>query len=264
VAIQAGGIELGLALNTASFNKSIKTANNSVKNFVNGVSSAGSSVSGLSKGLTGVGVAAGATGYALIRMSKAAFQVAADVAEMNVAMEAVGKSTGIGGAAIKGAAKDIRKMGIEMKASQEIALLFVKGKMDLAKADDLARVAQDLAVISQSNSTETAQTLTYAIQNGNSQLLKSAGITKYASEAYASYARELKISHAAPENLILYTDGSSDPSRTPIHAVGAVLLVPALSLVLHTMCQVPIDVVASWLPSGQHIHLVELFACRLP
>ena len=149
MAIQAGGIELGLALNTASFNKSIKTANNSVKNFVNGVSSAGSSVSGLSKGLTGVGVAAGATGYALTRMSKAAFQVAADVAEMNVAMEAVGKSTGIGGAAIKGAAKDIRKMGIEMKASQEIALLFVKGKLDLAKADDLARVEQDLAVLSQ-------------------------------------------------------------------------------------------------------------------
>ena len=197
MAIQAGGIELGLALNTASFNKSIKTANNSVKNFVNGVSSAGSSVSGLSKGLTGVGVAAGATGYALTRMSKAAFQVAADVAEMNVAMEAVGKSTGIGGAAIKGAAKDIRKMGIEMKASQEIALLFVKGKLDLAKADDLARVAQDLAVLSQSNSTDTAQTLTYAIQNGNSMLLKSAGITKYASEAYAQYARELKISQTA-------------------------------------------------------------------
>ena len=197
MAIQAGGIELGLGLNTSSFNKSIAQANNSVKSFVGGVTSAGSSVGNFSKGLTGAGVAAGAMGYSLIRMSKAAFQVAADVAEMNVAIDAVGKSTGIGGAAIKGAAKDIRKMGIEMKASQEIALLFVKGKLDLAKADDLARVAQDLAVISQANSTDTAQLLTYAIQNGNSQLLKSAGITKYASEAYAQYARELKISQTA-------------------------------------------------------------------
>ena len=197
MAIQAGGIELGLGLNTSGFNKSIAQANRSVQTFVGGVTSAGSSIGGFSKVLTGAGVAAGAMGYGLIKMGKAAFAVAADVAEMTVAIDAVGKSTGIGGAKINQAAKDIRKMGIEMKASQEIALLFVKGKLDLAKADDLARVAQDLAVISQSNSTDTAQLLTYAIQTGNSQLLKSAGITKYASEAYAQYARELKISQTA-------------------------------------------------------------------
>ena len=197
MAIQAGGIELGLGLNTSGFNKSITQANRSIQSFVGGVTSAGSSVGGFSKVLTGAGVAAGAMGYGLIKMGKAAFQVAADVAEMTVAIDAVGKATGVGGDKINDAAKAIRAMGIEMKASQEIALLFVKGKLDLAKADDLARVAQDLAVISQSNSTDTAQLLTYAIQTGNSQLLKSAGITKYASEAYAQYARELKISQNA-------------------------------------------------------------------
>jgi hypothetical protein len=111
---------------------------------------------------------------------------------MNVAMEAVGFSTGIGGKKIKDAANKVRSMGIEMKASQEIAMLFVKSNINLAQAHEMARVAQDLAVISQSNSTETARTLVYAIQTGNSMLLKSAGITKYASEAYSQYARELK------------------------------------------------------------------------
>ncbi len=136
------------------------------------------------------GTVAGLT-TSLVLMSRKAFAVAADVSEMNVAIGAIGKSSGYGATNIRQAAESIRGMGIEMKAAQEIALLFVKGNMDLSKAAKMARVAQDLAVISQANSTQTAQTLAYAIQTGNSRLLKSAGITKYASEAYDEMAASL-------------------------------------------------------------------------
>ena len=138
-----------------------------------------------------VGVAVGIAGLALIKFSHSAFGVAADVAEMNVAMEAVGKSSGVGGKALQDAAVAVRKQGIEMKASQEIALLFVKSNLDLADASKLARVAQDFAVLSQRNSTDVAKTLAYAIQTGNSMLLKGVGITKYAGEAYSEYATKL-------------------------------------------------------------------------
>ena len=192
MAVQAGQVQVGLQLSTSQFTKGMQQATQSVNNFVSHVGSAGKQTSLFGSAATKAGVAVGALGFTLAKFAKQSFGVAADVNEMNVAMEAVGFSTGIGGKAIKDAANKVRSMGIEMKASQEIAMLFVKSNINLAQAHEMARVAQDLAVISQSNSTETARTLVYAIQTGNSMLLKSAGITKYASEAYSQYARELK------------------------------------------------------------------------
>ena len=143
------------------------------------------------KALTLLGASAGIAGYAIVRYGKEAFGVAAKVSELKVAIDAVGKSTGLGAAAINNAAKAIRKNGIEMDAAQNIALKFAQNNLDLSKAADVARVAQDLAVISQKNSTETAELLTRAIQTGSSILLKSAGISRYASEGYAKYAKTL-------------------------------------------------------------------------
>jgi hypothetical protein len=143
------------------------------------------------KGLVALGAAAGAAGYAIIRYGKDAFGVAAKVSELKVAIDAVGKSTGIGATVINNAAKAIRKNGIEMDAAQNIALKFAQNNLDLSKAAGVARVAQDLAVISQKNSTDTAELLTRAIQTGSSILLKSAGISRYASEGYAMYAKTL-------------------------------------------------------------------------
>ena len=168
---------------------------NTAKSITNGTNAMGSSLqhttnasNAFAESAVKIGVAVGAAGVALISFSRRAFAVAADVAEMNVAMEAVGKSSGVGGKALTDAATAVRKQGIEMKASQEIALLFVKSNLDLADASKLARVAQDFAVLSQRNSTDVAKTLAYAIQTGNSMLLKGVGITKYAGEAYSEYA----------------------------------------------------------------------------
>jgi hypothetical protein len=143
------------------------------------------------KALVAVGAAAGVAGYAIVKYGKQAFGVAAKVSELRVAIDAVGKSTGIGAKTINDAAMAIRKNGIEMDAAQNIALKFAQNNLDLSKAAGVARVAQDLAVISQKNSTETAELLTRAIQTGSSILLKSAGISRYASEGYAMYAKTL-------------------------------------------------------------------------
>ncbi len=143
------------------------------------------------KALVAVGAAAGVAGYAIVKYGKEAFGVAAKVSELRVAIDAVGKSTGLGAKTINDAAMAIRKNGIEMDAAQNIALKFAQNNLDLSKAAGVARVAQDLAVISQKNSTETAELLTRAIQTGSSILLKSAGISRYASEGYAMYAKTL-------------------------------------------------------------------------
>jgi hypothetical protein len=141
--------------------------------------------------LIAVGAAVGATGFALYKFGKEAFGVAARVSEMNVAMKAVGEATGLGEKAIKDTAKAVRSQGIEMSSAQKIALTYAQNNLNLADASKVARVAQDLAVITQKNSTDTAELLNRAIQTGSTILLKSAGITKYASEGYKAYAKAL-------------------------------------------------------------------------
>lgn len=141
--------------------------------------------------LIGIGAAIGVTGYAMFKFGKEAFGVAARVSEMNVAMKAVGEATGLGAKAIQDTAKAVRSQGIELASAQKIALTYAQNNLNLADASKVARVAQDLAVITQKNSTDTAELLNRAIQTGSTILLKSAGITKYASEGYKAYAKSL-------------------------------------------------------------------------
>ena len=145
----------------------------------------------VNKGLIAAGAAVGAAAFALYKFGKSSFDSAARVSELNVAINAIGKSSGVGAKTINDTAKAIAKQGIEMAAAQQMAIEYAQGNLNMAQAAEIARVGQDLAVISQKNSTDTAQLLTRAIKTGNSMLLKSAGVSRMASEGYADYARQL-------------------------------------------------------------------------
>jgi hypothetical protein len=149
-------------------------------------------IAGVNKQAAILGGIIGTGAFAAFKFGKASFDAAARVSELDVAITAVGKSTKLGGDTIRAAVKDIAKMGIEMGSAQQMALEFAQGNLDLKQAADVARVAQDLAVISQKNSTDQAMLLTRAIKTGNTMLLRGAGITRMASEGYASYAKELR------------------------------------------------------------------------
>ena len=72
--------------------------------------------------------------------------------------------------------------------------------------------------------------------------------------------REMSTELHPKRPVLLYTDGSSDMSRSPPHVVGAVVVLPESNKIFYTSCVVPKEVVADWLPSKQYIYLVELFA----
>jgi len=161
---------------------------NQVSRAANGLSS---KFDNLNKVATVAGASIGALGFAAIKFGKGAFNAAARVREMDVAISAIGISSGVGAEKIRSETLAIKKMGIEMSAAQNMAVTFAQGGLDIANASKIARVAQDLAVISQKNSTDTAMTLTRAIQTGNSMLLKAAGVTKMVSEGYVIYAKQI-------------------------------------------------------------------------
>jgi archaellum component FlaC len=119
------------------------------------------------------------------------FNAAARVEELEIVTDAVGKATGVGAKAIRDATTAIRANGIELAAAQGVALEFARNNLELADSSKIARVAQDLAVISGQNSTETTQLLTQAIITGRTQLLKSAHISTTAEMGYQKYAEAL-------------------------------------------------------------------------
>ena len=190
MSVQVGSVAVGIQVDVRNAVNNLRRAEKQLDQLAAGAQGSVKTINKFNKSLNALGVAAGAASFAVIKLGRSSFRAAADVSEMSVAMEAVNKSLKLPPGRINKTANEIRSMGIEMKA-QEMSLLFAQGNLDMAKAADVARVAQDLAVLSQSNSTQTAKTLAYAIQTGNSRLLKSAGITKYAGEAYAEYAATL-------------------------------------------------------------------------
>lgn len=150
------------------------------------------SISGsLGKMATAFGSVAAVAGGALISIGVKSFMAAARVQELDVAINAVGKSTGLGYQAIADAATGIKSMGIEMQVAQRSALMFAQNNLKLADASKLARTAQDLAVLSGKNSTEEFQLLTYAVMTQRSELFKSAGVNGSVQGAYQAMAKSL-------------------------------------------------------------------------
>ena len=186
-----GALEVTLGAKIGEFVRRMETAKQSFENVGKQAQEAEQSVSSFEKATKAAAVAAGAFVASGVFMAKQSFSVAASASELEMAMSAIEDSMDLAGGSIQEAALAVRGKGIEMAEAQRIAITFAQSQLDLAQAADVARAAQDLAVLSQSNSTETAMRLTYAIQTGNSQLLRSVGINKYASEAYDDYAATL-------------------------------------------------------------------------
>ena len=169
-----------LSAETAQFQNGLDNATRSVSQFAR-------SSQGLQTALTGIGIAAAGVTTALIGFGVKAFNAAARVDELDVALQAVGASTGKGYDALRDAAVAVKGMGIEMEVAQKSVLKYAQNNLDLSKASEVARVSQDLAVIGAMNSTEAFDRLTHGIITGRSEVLKSVGIQKSAGQAYAEY-----------------------------------------------------------------------------
>ena len=173
-----------LTADTAQFTKGMSQASSAMNGMI-------SQTSKFHAGMVGAGVAAAAFSTALIAFGTKAFMAAARVDELDYAMNAVGRSTGLGFDKLNDTAVAIRAVGIEMEVAQKMVLKFAQNNLDLALATQLASTAQDFAVISGENSTETLNKLTHAVITGRSEVLKSVGINKSAGQMYEEFGRTI-------------------------------------------------------------------------
>jgi hypothetical protein len=85
----------------------------------------------------------------------------------------------------------IRSYGIEADVAADLVVQFSRYQLDLTKATELARVAQDAGVITGRNSSETLKSLTWAIQTNSTEMLRSAGVSVDLAQAQKRMAEEL-------------------------------------------------------------------------
>jgi phage-related protein len=116
---------------------------------------------------------------------------AARTETMGVAMEAVAKATGNSMDELKVYEQALKDQGITTQESRNILTRFMQSQLDVADATDIARVAQDLAVIAGEDSSAMTGRLTDAIATMNPELLRQAGIVVNQEEVFDAYGETI-------------------------------------------------------------------------
>lgn len=138
-------------------------------------------------------VAIGAAGYALVDFMKQAVLSAARSEELNIVLYNMGSAIGMTRLEIDRSVDSIAKLGISQNSAKESTLRFLQANLDVADAVKLARVAQDLAVISGQNSSDTFNSLTTAIVTQRTELLQQVGIMQGVDKIFSEYGKTLGV-----------------------------------------------------------------------
>lgn len=127
----------------------------------------------------------------LYKLMSSSLNAAARVQELDYVMQIMGRNAGITNETLQEQTKGIIDMGIRSDEARQAVITFMQSELDVSKAAQLARVAQDGAVIAATDSSAAFQRLTYAISRMDPQMLRSMGITVESTEVYDAYAKEL-------------------------------------------------------------------------
>ncbi len=136
--------------------------------------------------LTGLALAGGA-------LIVKATLLAARVETLGVVMNQVGKNAGYSTDEMADFEKGVRDMGITTQSARRGLIGLIGAEIDLEKATQLARLAQDAAVPAFINSSEAFDRIVYGIETLNPLVLKTMGLTLNLERAYGEYAKTMGV-----------------------------------------------------------------------
>jgi hypothetical protein len=135
-------------------------------------------------------VAALAGSYALLKMGQYIQQsamLAAKYEMLESTMRVAGNTAGYTGAQMEKVAQGMLKAGISMIASRENTMKMVIAQLDLTKATELARMAQDVARVANINSSEAFTRMIQGMRSGEVEIFKTLGIQINLEAAYRKF-----------------------------------------------------------------------------
>ncbi|GEM_PF-2176979 len=157
------------------------------------VTTLGNNLSGILKGAfsftLGIGLLQGIKSFS--GLAKDAVLTAGRTETLDVALQAVARSTGTSIAALFQQRDALMDLGIAEQEASQMLTRFMQAQVDTADAAKLARVAQDAAVVAGENSSEAAAKMTEAIAKQRPELLSAYGMTRNLNDIYNDYAKTL-------------------------------------------------------------------------
>lgn len=135
-----------------------------------------------------------AVGFGAIKLTsliRESATLAARYETMGVVMRVAGNNAGYTGAQMLALQKQMQATGISMLKSREVLTSMSAANLDLAKATQLARAAQDLAVVGNTNSSEALARLVHGIKSGEVEILKTLGLNVSFEASYKTLAAQL-------------------------------------------------------------------------
>ncbi|KAF0234079.1 MAG: tail tape measure [Desulfovibrionaceae bacterium] len=109
---------------------------------------------------------------------------------LGVVMEVVGRNAGIAKATMDATATSLQKQGIAMVESRDATVKLTQAGIDLARATELGRIAQDAAVIGQMNSSQAFMHMVTAIQSAQPEMLRTIGMNVSFEDSYKQLAAQ--------------------------------------------------------------------------
>jgi len=149
-----------------------------------------------SEGMQMLGKAVAAVGFAALAKQAGKFviestKLAARVETLGVVTQTLGKTAGYAGSEIIRLERAIQDQGITTQASRQALAQMMQAQLDLADATELARLAQDAAVIAGVNSSEAFQRLINVITTGNVRMARTMGLQVNFNKGYEEMAEQL-------------------------------------------------------------------------
>lgn len=176
--------------------KSIKGVGQETKKAEAEVGGFSSTLEGLAEGLI-AGAAAFFTFRAAIRFVQQGLREAAQTERLDTALRALGEGAGITEKQLGAAVRGIEAFGASGAGARNAVRGLVQADIDLAGATKLAEAAQRLALSTGQSTDEVLERITFAVQTGNTALLRRAKIIVDQDAAEKALAASLGISVAA-------------------------------------------------------------------
>lgn len=130
-------------------------------------------------------------GLAIVDKVKDMAMLNARYETLGVSMAVVGKNAGYTKDQMDAAANALQKTGISMLESRQQTMRLVQAHIDLSHATELARIAQDAAVIGNMNSSEAFAHMIHGIQTGQPEVLRTIGLNVSMEQSYKTMAAQL-------------------------------------------------------------------------
>lgn len=137
-------------------------------------------------------VAGAAVAIKLYESIKEATLLASRYNELGIVMGVLARNSGIGSSQISQTEAALRKTGISAIQSRDAIAKLISANIDLSKATELARLAQDAAVIGGTNSSEAFERLIKGIQSAEKETLETMGLNVNFQKSYEDLAKSLK------------------------------------------------------------------------